>query len=148
DPGMTGLSHAFAPLASLNEHAFEDKRVHVVNADAMAWLRTTQATFDVALVDFPDPNNFALGKLYTRRFYTLLREHLDPGGTVAVQSTSPMFARVAYWCVVHTMQDAGFFVTPYHVAVPSFGDWGFVLASAQSREVPRTLESTPREHLR
>ena len=35
--------------------------------------------FDAAIVDFPDPNTFALGKLYTTRFYKLLKDKLAPG---------------------------------------------------------------------
>ena len=47
-----------------------------------------------------------------------------------VQSTSPYVARRSYWCVVATLEAAGFATTPYHVYVPSFGEWGFVLASS------------------
>ena len=44
-------------------------------------------------MDFPDPTNFSLGKLYTTAFYRLLRHHVAQNGVVVVQSTSPMFAR-------------------------------------------------------
>ena len=49
----------------------------------------------------PDPNTFALGKLYTTRFYRLLKTRLAPDAAVSVQSTSPLFARAACrapWC--------------------------------------------------
>jgi len=79
DPEMTGLSSKFAPLAELNSHSFEDSRVSVVNADAYVWLDNNEIEpFDIAIVDFPDPNNFALGKLYTTRFYNLLKSKLKP----------------------------------------------------------------------
>lgn len=129
DPQMTGLSQHFPPLSALNQNAFSDPRVHVVNADAMRWLSENERRFDVAIVDFPDPNNFALGKLYTTRFYRLLKSHLAEGGAISVQTTSPLFARTSYWCIVKTMQAAGFDVRPYHVAVPSFGEWGYALAT-------------------
>ena len=35
------------------------------------------------------------------------------------------------------MEEAGFFVRPYHAFVPSFGEWGFALARLGSFEVPR-----------
>jgi spermidine synthase len=58
-----------------------------------------------------------------------------------VQSTSPLFARRSFWIVDATLRAAGFSTRPYHIAVPSFGDWGFVLASAKPVEVrPRLPE--------
>ncbi|MBV9957493.1 MAG: polyamine aminopropyltransferase [Acidobacteria bacterium] len=128
DPNMTQLSSRFPPLAELNRHSFEDPRVHVINRDAMIWLEEKVEPFDVAIVDFPDPNNFALGKLYTTRFYRLLKERLTPDAAVSIQCTSPLFARTSYWCIVRTIEAAGFQVSPYQTAVPSFGIWGYALA--------------------
>jgi spermidine synthase len=128
DPAMTGLSKRFPPLAALNRHAFADRRVTVINEDALVWLDQVTGTFDVIIVDFPDPNTFALGKLYTRLFYRRLLARLSPGGAVSVQATSPLFARRSYWCIIETMRSAGFEVRPYHVTVPSFGVWGYALA--------------------
>jgi spermidine synthase len=51
----------------------------VVNRDALIWLEEPGAVSDVALIDFPDPHSFALGKLYATRFSRRLR-----GGAAAV----------------------------------------------------------------
>ena len=136
DPAMTQLSTTFPPLAELNNHAFSDPRIHVVNQDAMIWLETPGEPFDVAIVDFPDPSTFALGKLYTTRFYRLLKSRLSPAGVVSVQSTSPLFARKSYWCIMKTLESAGFSVRPYQTTVPSFGVWGFALACAAPFDAP------------
>jgi spermidine synthase len=128
DPTMTHLSSTFPPLAELNQHSYDDPRVHVVNQDAMIWLEATDEQFDAAIVDFPDPNTFALGKLYTTRFYRLLKSRLTPEAAVSVQSTSPLFARKSYWCIMKTLEAAGFNVRPYQTTVPSFGVWGYALA--------------------
>lgn len=131
DPEMTRLFTEHPVLATLNGNALRDGRVVVVNADAFVWLDGEAGqSFDVAIVDFPDPHNFALGKLYSRSFYRLLRARLAPGGLAAVQATSPMFARRSFWCIVETVRSAGLAARPYHVYVPSFGEWGFVLATA------------------
>lgn len=139
DKGMTDLARELPLLRDLNRHALDDPRVGVVNDDAMVWISEARdgfpSRFDVVIVDFPDPNNFALGKLYTVRFYRLLRERLSEGAVVAVQSTSPLVARRSFWCVVRSMEAAGFSVRPYHALVPSFGEWGFTLATANG-EVP------------
>ncbi|HAA48915.1 MAG TPA: polyamine aminopropyltransferase [Planctomycetaceae bacterium] len=152
DPGMTGLSEEFPPLKTLNAGSLDDDRVQVVNDDAMIWLdRYDGTSFDVILIDFPDPNNFSLGKLYTRHFYRLVKRHLADGGTIGLQSSSPLVARGSYWCVARTMEAAGLEVRPYHCAVPSFGVWGFVLASrepvALPEEVPVGLDFLNRQSL-
>jgi len=136
DPKMTTLSERFAPLGALNGHAFRDPRVRVVNQDAMIWIERVRDTFDVAIVDFPDPSSFSLGKLYSTRFYRLLRARLAPDGAVSVQSTSPLYARRSYWCIVRTMEAAGWHVRPYHTTVPSFGVWGFALAAPRTFDAP------------
>ena len=136
DPKMTALSNAFPPLGRLNAQAMRDKRVKVVNEDAMIWLEGVRDSFDTVIVDFPDPSSFALGKLYTTRFYRLLRARMTPDAAVAVQSTSPLLARRSYWCIVRTMEAAGLHVRPYQTTVPSFGVWGFALAMQRPFDQP------------
>jgi len=138
DPEMTKLSSAFPLLAKLNQNSFNDPRVQVINEDAFIWVeKTNEPLYDAAIVDFPDPNTFALGKLYTTRFYRLLKSRLTENAGVSVQSTSPMFARNSYWCIIRTIEAAGFFVKPYYTAVPSFGLWGYALARSTSFEAPQ-----------
>jgi spermidine synthase len=137
DPEMTRVSYAVPALGDLNGHSFDDPRVHVTNADAFVWLDGTQTEpFDIAIVDFPDPNNFALGKLYTTRFYNLLRSKLTTESAVVIQTTSPLVARESFWCIVKTLEASGFAVRPYQTAVPSFGIWGYALAKLQPFDPP------------
>jgi spermidine synthase len=136
DPAMTELAARFPPLAALNRYALDDARVKIVNEDAMLWLEEPHPAFDVCIIDFPDPNTFALGKLYTTRFFRMLKERLTHDAVVTIQCTSPLIARSSYWCIVRTLEAAGFHVLPYHAAVPSFGDWGFALASLRPLEHP------------
>lgn len=129
DPAMTDLGLELPSLVALNQSALHDARVEVVSRDAMSWLSEYDGPpYDVAIVDFPDPNNFSLGKLYTRRFYKLLASKLKPEAPIAVQSTSPLYARISYWCIVETIKASGYQVRPYQATVPSFGVWGYVLA--------------------
>lgn len=139
DPEMTRLFSTHDELRRLNGSALLDPRVRVVNADAFTWLDTPGEPFDFAVVDFPDPSNFSLGKLYTTTFYRMLVNRLAPDATFVVQSTSPLFARQAYWCIVTTIEQTGLAVAPYHVYVPSFGEWGFVLAGRTRPLPPSTL---------
>jgi len=140
DPEMTNLFRDHPLLKRLNNGSLSDARVKVINADAFVWIDETRADpVDFVVIDFPDPTNFSIGKLYTTAFYRVLTKHLAQHGLVAVQSTSPLFARQSYWCIVETMQQAGWRTHPYHVYVPSFGEWGFVLASRHGYEPPNSL---------
>ncbi|HYC62789.1 MAG TPA: polyamine aminopropyltransferase [Thermoanaerobaculia bacterium] len=144
DPKMTALSDSFAPLGALNHHALRDPRVRVVNEDAMIWIERQRDRFDAAIIDFPDPSSFAVGKLYTTRFYRLLRARLTPDATVAVQCTSPLNSPRAYWCIIRTMEAAGLHVRPYQTTVPSFGVWGFALARQRPFDAPQHVRVAAR----
>ena len=135
DPAITGLAMKYEELAKLNHHSLTHPKMRVINTDAMNFLSEGEGLFDVVIIDFPDPNNFALGKLYTTGFYKLLKKRLAKDGVAVVQSTSPLFARRSYWCVDTTLRAAGFWTEPYHALVPSFGEWGYVLVAHEA--VPR-----------
>ena len=95
----------------------------------------------MVIVDFPDPTNFSIGKLYTNSFYALLDQRLSASGFAVIQTTSPLVARKSFWTVVRTIESVGLSATPYHAHVPSFGEWGFVVASRRPYRLPTTLPS-------
>lgn len=139
DPAMTRLFSENPTLRRLNGNALAHPKVHIVNADAFQWLQDGKDTFDVIVVDFPDPTNFAIGKLYTNSFYALLDQRLAASGYAVVQTTSPLVARQSFWTVVATIESVGLAATPYHAHVPSFGEWGFVLAGRRPWRPPEAL---------
>jgi spermidine synthase len=139
DPAMTRLFSQNPILRHLNGDALANPKVHIVNTDAFQWLQEGQDTFDVIVVDFPDPTNFAIGKLYTNSFYALLDQRLAASGYAVVQTTSPLVARKSFWTVVATIESVGLAATPYHAHVPSFGEWGFVLAGRRPWRAPEAL---------
>jgi spermidine synthase len=136
DPAITDLARSHPLFRKLNGESLSSPKVTVVNEDAMVWLPKGTDLFDLVFVDFPDPNSFAVGKLYTVRFYAMLKARLDPDGAIAVQSTSPLFARQSFWIVERTIAAAGYVTRPYHATVPSFGEWGYVLAARKPFDVP------------
>ncbi|MFG1770533.1 polyamine aminopropyltransferase [Nocardia salmonicida] len=136
DPAMIELARTDDRLTDLNRRAFDDPRVTVINADAFAWLRTAPGLFDAVIVDLPDPDQTSVAKLYSKEFYAMTAHVLAPGARMVVQSGSPFFAPRSFWTIDATVRAAGLYTTPYHVDVPSFGDWGFVLASATAPPTP------------
>jgi Predicted spermidine synthase with an N-terminal membrane domain len=139
DPHMTQLFSTHEALAALNRYALRSPTVKIIHADAFQWLQNTQQMFDVIVVDFPDPTNFAIGKLYTNSFYALLDQRLAASGYAVIQTTSPLVARQSFWTVVQTVQSVGLRAAPYHAHVPSFGEWGFILASHRPWRLPEAL---------
>lgn len=144
DPNMTRLFGAHPALVQLNGGALGSSKLRVVNADAFTWLQQTSEHFDVIIVDFPDPTNFSVGKLYTNSFYALLEQRLAASGYLVVQTTSPLIARQSFWTVVTTIESVGLAAAPYHAHVPSFGEWGFVLAGRRpyrmASQLPQGLQ--------
>jgi spermidine synthase len=132
DEKMTQIFKTNDLLTGLNKDALTHTKLKIINTDAFEWSRNTKDKFDFVIIDFPDPTNFSLGKLYTQKFYESLKDHLNPRALIVVQSTSPFVARKSFWCIAETIEAAGFQTYPYHVYVPSFGEWGFVIAGLDS----------------
>ena len=139
DPAMTQLFSTHPILRKLNGDALHSSKLKIVNTDAFKWLEDTDESFDVIVVDFPDPTNFSIGKLYTTSFYALLDRRLSASGYAVVQTTSPLVARQSYWTVAATIEAVGLRTAPYHAHVPSFGEWGFVIASRRPYTLPQKL---------
>ncbi|MBI3722656.1 polyamine aminopropyltransferase [bacterium] len=139
DPEMTTLFSTREILTRINERSFSDRRARIVNADAQNFLNETSDFYDVIVVDVPDPSNFSVGKLFTREFYRLCKRHLSETGVLVVQATSPTVAPRSYWCIERTIAAAELATEPFHVYVPSFGDWGFVIGTHSPRPRPERL---------
>lgn len=139
DSAVTNAFRSLPIAKQLNGNALNDPRVTVRNEDAFRFLDETTDSFDLAIVDFPDPSNYAVGKLFTDAFYQMLRQRLSMRGVAVIQATSPQYARQSFWSIVTTTEAAGFHAFPFHVYVPSFGDWGFVLVGGEHLTPPSTL---------
>ncbi|MDG2224015.1 MAG: polyamine aminopropyltransferase, partial [Rubripirellula sp.] len=135
DPGMTELARGLKPLRDLNEQSLLQEKVTVENRDAFAWVGEQHEPFDAVIIDFPDPGSYSVGKLYTTFFFRMLRNSLTADAVVSIQCTSPLVAPKSYWCILGSMEAAGFSVLPYHVPVPTFGIWGFALAGTDANNL-------------
>ncbi|WP_077621212.1 polyamine aminopropyltransferase [Sediminibacillus massiliensis] len=129
DPAVVELANQNQDLLRLNEGSLKNEKVEVIHEDAFEFLENATDWYDVIIVDLPDPNDESLNKLYTKEFYSLIRNHLLPEGALSVQATSPVFAREVYWTISETIASTGLSTEQLHVDVPSFGNWGFILAS-------------------
>lgn len=133
DAEVTTLAQENRYLTALNDSAFYHPKVKISNTDAFNFLKEPSTTsFDLIVADLPDPNDVSLGKLYSKSFYQLIQKHLNPKGIFITQSTSPFFAPNTYWCIHQTLETVFPHVRALHCNVPSFGEWGFQMASLSS----------------
>ncbi|MDO1445582.1 polyamine aminopropyltransferase [Rhodocytophaga aerolata] len=128
DPAMTQLAASHPIFRQLNTQALSNAKVHVFNEDAFTFVKNASQLYSLILIDLPDPNDTGLGKLYAKEFYHMLQKRLTADGLVITQATSPYFAPDAFWCIAHTMEEVFSHVIPFNSYVPSFGQWGFVMA--------------------
>lgn len=127
DPLMTDLGKNHPVLKSLNREALWNEKVQVVNADGFIFLQKDTAYYDVIILDFPDPNNVELGRLYSQEFYQMVHRRLKKYGVMITQAGSPYFATRAFRCIDLTIQEAGFSTVPLHNQIVTLGEWGWVL---------------------
>ena len=139
DPEVVHVANTI--LRQDNGGSMEDPRVHIINTDAFTWLREggDGTLFDAVIIDLPDPDNSILARLYSEEFYVLARKQLAPEGRMVVQASSAYSTPDVFWRVQSTLKAAGCpSVIPYHVHVPTFGDWGYALCAPEGTrlEVP------------
>lgn len=143
DPAITNFARDNVLMRELNRDSMRDARTRIVNADAWKHLEADENIYDVMIIDLPDPDNLTLSRLYSRTFYRLLSRKLARGGIIVTQATSPLYSHKAFWCIYNTFSATEnplyandtasstqtLEAKAYHTYVPSFGEWGFVMAS-------------------
>ncbi len=130
DPAVFALGREQKRIKALNGGSLDNEKVLAIPEDAFVFLQQYPEIYDVIIADLPDPSNEALARLYSRDFFKLVRKRLSPSGVFVTQASSPFHTKMAYWCIAANIQAAGFkYIHPYHAYVPSFGDWGFIMAS-------------------
>lgn len=138
DPEMTRIGRELPVLQRMNKKSLWSDKVEVFNDDAFSFINKAGVAYDRVIIDMPDPHNEAINKLYSREFYTMIKRRLAPGALVVTQSASPFFTRSVYWCIESTLAEVFGNTFSYHTSLPSFGIWGFNMASVD-REISNTF---------
>jgi len=86
DPAILDLAREYFPNEWPALRA--DARVHVHVTDGRLFLKTTQSTFDVVIVNLPEPQNAQLNRFYTVEFFREASRRLTPTGLVSFQLRS------------------------------------------------------------
>ena len=134
-------------LPEWNDGSTEDPRLTVHIGDARSYLVEGSDTFDVVVLDISDPIEAGPAvHLYTKEFYDLVRQKLNPGGVLVTQSgPAGLMNHTECFGAIHKTLAASFScVVPYSVSIPSFGsDWGFNVATDRGDVSSQALREKP-----
>jgi spermidine synthase len=98
------LTAADTYFPDVNHHVLDDPRVRVVVNDGRNFLLATEQTFDVILSDSIHPVYAGNSTLYTREYFELCRERLNPGGVVSMWLPLYSLDRESYLRIVTAFQ--------------------------------------------
>jgi len=143
DSAITDFARDNPMMRALNLDSMRHPKTRIVNDDAWKFLEKAPDLYDVIIIDLPDPDDLTLSRLYSRSFYRLLAGKLARGGKMVTQATSPLYSNKAFWCIYNTIsaienplyeselasETTCLETEAYGCYVPSFGSWGFVMAS-------------------
>jgi len=108
DPEMLRIGTELPMLTRLNNQSMSSEKLTAFAEDAFSFINQPGVMYDRVIIDMPDPHNEAINKLYSREFYTMIQRRMAP--------------------------DAVFENTySYQTSLPSFGIWGFHMASNQQQ---------------
>jgi spermidine synthase len=135
-------------MTALNQQAFSDTNVNVIIGDAFVEVEPLikkGLKFDTIIIDLPDPSHPDLNKLYSDFFYAKVNQLLQGDGALVIQSTSPYHAKRAFQSIGKTVKAAGFgHVEQYRQNVPSFGEWGWTIATKTGQKASQRIQAIQR----
>lgn len=129
DPKMIEISTTQQDMLKLNKGSLLNTRVEIITWDAFTYLVWyTWAKYDFIIADFPDPKDVHTAKLYSEEFYAMIYRTLSESWVFVTQASSSFFATKAFVSITLGINEVFGNSLPYHRYLPSFGDWGFVVA--------------------
>jgi len=129
-------------LPEMHRGAFEDKRTEVRAEDARGYLEKTSDRFDFITVDLVEPlEEGPACMLFTKEFYTLVRDRLTPAGAMTMQAGMTKLGELAFYTALHrTLREVFAVVAGYQTFISCFGTpWGFITAT--KKVDPRRLDA-------
>lgn len=131
-------------LPEMHQGAFEDKRTELRHEDARAYLEKTSDRFDFISIDLVEPlQEGPACMLFTKEFYTLIRDRLTPGGAMTMQAGMTKVGELNFFTAIHrTLRDVFPVVAGYQAFISCFGTpWGFITATKKVDPRKQTVEA-------
>ena len=134
-------------LPEMHQGAFTDPRTEFRAEDARGYLERTAERFDLIVIDLVEPlEEGPACLLFTREFYTLVRERLTPGGAMTMQAGMTKIGEIDFFTSINrTLRDVFPVVAGYQTFISCFGTpWGFILASRENDPCAQSPETVDR----
>jgi len=119
-------------LPEMHQGAFEDTRSELRHEDARAYLEKISERFDFITIDLVEPlEEGPACLLFTKEFYTLVRDRLTPGGAMTLQAGMTKLGELDFFSSIHrTLREVFPVVAGYQAFISCFGTpWGFITAT-------------------
>jgi spermidine synthase len=140
-------------LPEMHQGAFEDTRSELRHEDARAYLEKTSERFDFITIDLVEPlEEGPACLLFTREFYTLVRDRLTPGGAITLQAGMTKLGELDFFTSIHrTLREVFPVVAAYQTFISCFGTpWGFITATKKidpATQTPAMMDKLIAERL-
>lgn len=142
DPEVIEVSKEY--FKSIHNDSWKDDRLEYIAMDGRKYVRDAirnHREYDIIILDLPDPNDDLLATFYSLEFYLELYQLLSEDGIIATQATQADWALGAdgFVVIANTLEASDFpVVRMYTQYVPSFGNWGFAIASKRYDPIQMT----------
>ena len=145
DSTMFYLAKENKYLKDINADAAKNEKVNLIPEDAFTYLFNNTEKYDVIIADLPDPTNQALARLYSKQFFLMAKRNLKKDGVFVTQSGEIYFSNKVFSCINNTLASVFEDVQPYHTYIPSFGDWGFIIARHEGNDSKVDTKALPED---
>ncbi len=126
-------------LSAVHRGALDDPRVDVRIGDGLAFVRESDALYDLIVLDLTDPGGPST-PLYTSDFYRACAARLAEGGAMTLHIASPVAHPARIRAGLADLAAAFATVTPYLTSIPLYGGLWMMACAAQTLD-PRRLSA-------
>ncbi len=125
DPLVVRAATELDFMRALNKNAFFDSRVSVIVGDAFKFAEQLKegSSYDVIFIDFPDPTDDGLSRLYSKEFYKMLTSAFRENTIAVIQSES--YLGLIQKNILTTLEYIGIEALAYHPPKYDFFDQNF-----------------------
>ena len=132
DPALSEAAEPFVSFATLK--ALDDPRVNMIHTDGRLYVKTTDQSYDLIIVDVPDPATAVLNRFYTREFFAEAEALLEDDGVfvTGMVSTPDLRGRAVAnrnAAVYHTLDQV------FEQVMPAGDHFLYLFAGKSSRHV-------------
>ncbi|APV49687.1 spermidine synthase [Betaproteobacteria bacterium GR16-43] len=127
DPEVIEVSKA--QFAKVHGGVFDNPKLKVTVGDGLAYLRATEARYDLVAMDLTDPVGPSM-ELYSPATFALAKRAMAPGAALVLHLGSPFSHAERVRATMGNLRQVFRVVAPYFVHIPVYGSiWGFAVAS-------------------